>query len=83
VGIPIIATDVGGNSEIVTNDNGLLLSCNPNPIEIAEAIKWFTKNPIAVKAMRENSRRLFLGKYDSKKVYPEFIRRLIYRSELH
>ena len=38
-GIPIIATSVGGVSEIVSNENGILLSNNPNSIEVYNAIK--------------------------------------------
>lgn len=36
--IPVIGTDVGGTSEIVTSETGLLLSSNPTPTEIKEAI---------------------------------------------
>lgn len=36
--IPVIGTNVGGTSEIVTNETGLLLSPNPLPTEIKEAI---------------------------------------------
>lgn len=76
-GIPIIATDVGGNSEIVTKGNGILLSANPSPIDIANAINWFTENQDIVKTMRVNSRRLFLEKYDSSVVYPGFIKMIL------
>lgn len=38
-GIPAIATAVGGVPEIVSNENGVLLSQNPSAEEIAEAIK--------------------------------------------
>lgn len=37
--IPIIATSVGGVSEIVSNENGILLDSNPNPIDVYNAIK--------------------------------------------
>ena len=36
--IPVIATNVGGTSEVVTPETGLLLSSNPRPEEIKEAI---------------------------------------------
>lgn len=38
-GIPAIATAVGGIPEIVSNENGVLLSQNPSAEEIADAIK--------------------------------------------
>ena len=75
-GIPVIATDVGGNSEIVTKENGILLFANPTPFEIAKAIYWFTENHDKVEEMRTNSRKLFLDKYDSKIVYPDFIHKI-------
>jgi colanic acid/amylovoran biosynthesis glycosyltransferase len=41
-GIPVMGTNVGGVSEIVTNDfNGCLLSPNPTPAEISDKIQMF------------------------------------------
>lgn len=37
--IPVIATNVGGNSEIVTEETGVLLSPNPSPSEVVSAIQ--------------------------------------------
>ena len=37
-GIPAIATAVGGNPEIVSEQNGILLSANPSPDDVAEAL---------------------------------------------
>lgn len=74
VGIPIIATDVGGNSEIVTKNNGILLTSNPVPSEIAETIIWFIDNPNEARVLRKNSRKLFLEKYDSIIVYSDFVK---------
>lgn len=42
-GIPVIATDVGGVSEIINNKVGVLLSQNPKISEIAEAISKIMK----------------------------------------
>lgn len=36
--IPVIATNVGGNSEVVTKETGILVSANPSPEEVAEAV---------------------------------------------
>ncbi len=40
-GIPCIATNVGGNAEIVNEKNGALLTANPTKEEIADAITAF------------------------------------------
>ena len=39
VGIPIVATSVGGNVEIVTDENGIVISADPMPQEIAGAVR--------------------------------------------
>lgn len=41
--IPVIATDVGGTSEIVNNETGILLSSNPSEEEIISAIEHIKK----------------------------------------
>lgn len=41
VGIPAIAPAVGGISEIVNNYNGVLMSADPDPVEIVEALSKF------------------------------------------
>lgn len=38
-GIPVMATDVGGTAEIVTNETGILLSKNIKPEELRQAIE--------------------------------------------
>lgn len=40
-GIPVIATNVGGTSEIVNNENGYLLGANPTASDVAHKIKEF------------------------------------------
>jgi colanic acid/amylovoran biosynthesis glycosyltransferase len=44
-GIPAIATDVGGTSELVTPDTGILLPENPGPEEVWKAIRTFIDFP--------------------------------------
>jgi len=42
--IPAIATDVGGNSEVVTRESGYLLPANPSLMEIINAIIYVKKH---------------------------------------
>ena len=44
--IPVIATDVGGVSEIVTEETGLLFNKNPNLDKIADIINNFSEENI-------------------------------------
>lgn len=42
--IPIVATNVGGTSEVVTSETGVLVGKNPLPTEVANAIKSILNN---------------------------------------
>ena len=61
--IPVIATSVGGTSEIVDNNNGLLLSKNIQPGELAKVINdvylkrtvWLRKRKITYRNWEEIS----------------------------
>jgi len=59
-GIPAIATDVGGVSELVDEDNGILLSADPTVEEIQYSI---IKLKQEVRGMCENRRTAALQKY--------------------
>lgn len=72
-GIPVIATDVGGTSEIVNSDNGVLLSHNPSPREIAEAI-LFVKNMSneVVESLRVINRNNWEKNFNARHNYQKF-----------
>lgn len=64
-GIPIIATDVGGVSELVEN-NGILLKDNPTKEEIVQALKKiFYMSDLEYNSLRENSYKNWLCKYNA------------------
>lgn len=68
--IPIIATDVGGTSEIVTKDTGILISENPSEQEIVDAIYLLQKKNFS-------PREYWLNNYNAENNYKEFSRKLI------
>ncbi len=74
-GIPAIATNVGGVSEIVRNDeNGFLLGANCAASEIAEAIKKFYALSLEEKsAMRKNAFEIWNKSFNAEINYPAFI----------
>lgn len=72
-GIPVIATDVGGNSEIVKEDFGLLISSNPTCEEIKKAIIKIVNSSETEKKERQKKAINFFEKYlNSDKIRYEF-----------
>lgn len=73
-GIPVIATNVGGSSEIVQDaHNGFLLPPNPATAEVAESIRKFCFLSEEEKLrIRENAHRTWDEEYNAEKNYKEF-----------
>lgn len=66
-GIPVIATDVGGLSEMVRG-NGILLSPEPSVDQVADAIVYMaTLDTATVENMRRASRKIWENKFDAVK----------------
>ena len=73
VGIPVIARDVGGISEIVSNQNGVLLSSIGSIEEAQEALKtvllnWSLKSKSAVKTFETNFNSITNAKIHQQKL---------------
>jgi glycosyltransferase involved in cell wall biosynthesis len=75
--IPVIATAVGGNSEIVTNNNGLLLSENPEPGEIANTICILLNDRNLLLDKKKKSYENWDKNYNSEKNLQDFVKDLI------
>lgn len=59
-GIPILATDVGGVSELVDERSGRLLPTDPSPAEIAEGIEVLLRgDPLESAARRQRAREVW------------------------
>ncbi|MEW6405229.1 MAG: glycosyltransferase, partial [Chloroflexota bacterium] len=75
-GIPVIATAVGGNTEIVSERNGILLNPNPLPEEIAQAILRLLDDTQAASNKRDGSRAVWLERYSADVNFKYFAERL-------
>jgi glycosyltransferase involved in cell wall biosynthesis len=75
-GIPIIATAVGGNKELVSAESGFLLDPYPTAKEIAGAFFSIIDHPEKISALRAASRAVWQEKYNSEKNLAAFFQRL-------
>ncbi len=76
-GIPIIATAVGGNVEIVQQKNGILLGDNPTPDEIADALLWVCDHPAEMLKKRQGSREVWQERYNETTNFEAFAQALV------
>jgi glycosyltransferase involved in cell wall biosynthesis len=75
-GIPIIATDVGGTSEIVTNRTGILLNPNPKIEDITNAIITSFNSKSRSRECREDIHKYWGQHFDAKINYQKFTHEL-------
>jgi colanic acid/amylovoran biosynthesis glycosyltransferase len=75
-GIPVVATAVGGNSEVVSEKNGILLNSNPKPREIAAALLKIWDDPQQAARMKQESRQVWQRNYDAEVNFRLFADRL-------
>jgi colanic acid/amylovoran biosynthesis glycosyltransferase len=78
-GIPVIATAVGGTPEIVIDGyNGFLLSANPDPEEVANAItSFYNLSTEEKKQFRKNAYIKWNEEFNAEKNYNEFSKFII------
>lgn len=76
-GIPVIATDVGGNSEIVNDSLGKILAQDPTAVEINKAIKSIVNLPIDEQyQLRKNAMDFFEKNYNSNNIRNDFFKEM-------
>jgi colanic acid/amylovoran biosynthesis glycosyltransferase len=75
-GVPVIATNVGGNPEIVSKRNGLLLPPNPTPKEVAQALLQICDDRKMSYKMREESRRVWQESYNADVNFQDFAEKI-------
>lgn len=74
-GIPVLATDAGGNNEIVTNQNGELLPLSISIHDLADKIKHFIQlNQEQKELFQQKSYDTWKEQYNSETNYNDFIK---------
>lgn len=80
VGIPMIATNVGGNGEIVNSDNGILIAVDATIETIASSLIFFKDKEVALR-YREKARYYWSKEFSAPVNYNKFGKKLINNAE--
>ena len=75
-GVPVMATDVGGTSEIVNDENGVLLPEDPKVQEIANKMAVLLSDQNLLNDKREQSRINWGKMYNADRNYSDFAKKL-------
>ena len=75
--IPVIATNVGGTSEIVSDEVGLLLNSTPTPADIANAILKFLDNPNQIEEKKAKARDNWNLNYNANVNHNSFAQKIV------
>jgi glycosyltransferase involved in cell wall biosynthesis len=76
IGLPIVATNVGGTREIIKNGMSGILVKPHQPFQIHNAIEYFLSNPVSAKAMGMSAKTLALRKFNWDRITDEYERLL-------
>ncbi len=72
-GIPVLATNVGGTSEIVNSENGFLVDADFDVQKVAKTIeKYLLSGNESVKTYRQNAYNFWKENYEAGKNYSDF-----------
>jgi glycosyltransferase involved in cell wall biosynthesis len=75
-GIPVVATKVGGTSEIVSDQNGVLLPKDPTPVQIAETLWETLRDPFGLAKKRQASLVTWQEHFNAATNFDAFARRI-------
>ena len=73
-GIPVIACEVGGVSEIVSEKEGYLLPKNVDPEKVCNIIKEISTDQMLQKQLSKNAREKYLKHFSAQKNYSSFVK---------
>jgi glycosyltransferase involved in cell wall biosynthesis len=72
-GLAVIAPDVGGVSEIVSDDNGILLPQEPSSDDITSALEYLIRHRQELEKKRKNARDSWQNSFSASVNYPLFV----------
>lgn len=75
-GIPCIATDVGGTSEIVNSDTGYLLQKDFDPQKVAESVEHFIQTKCRDNTFRKGVRDFWKSNFQAEDNFQDFLSKL-------
>ena len=75
-GIPVIATAVGGTPEIINDDNGILLECDPSVVKVTDALQLIAESYEIKLKKSISSKQTWRLMYNAKVNYIAFAERL-------
>lgn len=73
-GIPVIATNVGGTSELVNNENGFLLNSNPTQQNVGQIIEGFIEDNFSLFAKKENALETWKLRFNASDNFTLFVK---------
>ena len=76
-GIPVLATDVGGVSEIVNEETGILVPKDFDPATVADTIDQFRKDKKNTPEFRNQVRKYWMEHFYAEKNYEDFSKHLL------
>lgn len=76
-GVPVVANDAGGISEIVDDDCGLLLPYNPTTEEFVRGIAPMLDSRIRTENLRRGARTRWEARFDASRLRPLWVNELI------
>lgn len=76
-GVPAVANDVGGVSEAVDDESGLLLAENPTKEEFVRGIAPYLDSSHRYERLRDGSREKWENEFDAAKLRRVFVERLV------
>ncbi len=76
-GIPVLASDTYGNSEIANEQTGHLMATVPNLDSTVKWIENFAKSEIFQKELRQSSRKFYENNFNSSLNYDSFIAEIL------